>query len=247
MILYPAIDLMDGKAVRLRQGARHEVTVYGDPEALAAHFRDSGATWLHLVDLDAAFDGSTRCLPLIERIVHTFRGNVELGGGLRSAEDIRLRMEAGVTCAIIGSAAVRNPELVVEAEETWPGRIVAGIDARQGMVAIHGWVETSRVRALDLALRMKEARIRRIIYTDVARDGMMQGPNLEETRALVQGTGMQIVASGGIASLEDIRNAGRAGCSGVILGRAYYEGAVSLEDALLAVKEFDYGVSGTDP
>ena len=143
MILYPAIDLLDGRAVRLRQGRREDVTDFGDPVTLARRWREKGAQWLHLVDLEAAFDGQSRQLPLLERIVAAFGGPVELGGGLRSMEDIRLRMEAGVRRCIIGTAAAENPDLVREACERWPGRIAVGIDGKNGRVALRGWVATA--------------------------------------------------------------------------------------------------------
>ena len=232
MILYPAIDLMDGKAVRLRKGVRGEKTVYGDPLEFVRQFRDAGAAWLHLVDLDAAFDGSTRCLPLIEKIVETFGGNVELGGGLRTMEDVRQRMDAGVQCAILGSVCVKNPDLVRQACAAYPDRIVAGVDARDGMVAVHGWVEKSDVDAVTLARAMKELGVRRVIYTDVSRDGMMQGPNLDSSLWLFRETGLDIVVSGGISSLQDLKRVKESGLNGAILGRAFYDGAVDIAEAL---------------
>ncbi|MBR4080558.1 MAG: 1-(5-phosphoribosyl)-5-((5-phosphoribosylamino)methylideneamino)imidazole-4-carboxamide isomerase, partial [Clostridia bacterium] len=143
MILYPAIDMLGGKAVRLRQGKRGDVTVFGDPAALAAQWRDKGAQWLHLVDLDAAFDGVSTALPVIREVVHTFGGPVELGGGIRTMRDIELRVEAGVRRCILGTAAAENPALVAEACRAFPGRIAVGIDARDGFVALRGWVESS--------------------------------------------------------------------------------------------------------
>ncbi len=237
MILYPAIDLMNGQAVRLRKGKRDEVTVYGDPVEIARALRDQGAQWLHLVDLEAAFDGETRALPLIERIVRTFEGPVELGGGIRTAEAVRARMDLGVRCCILGTAACEQPELLEELCAAWPGRIAAGIDAKDGMVALRGWVETAPVTAVDLALRMKRAGVCRVIYTDVSRDGMMQGPNIPATRALVEATGMPVTGSGGVSSLIDLRELKKAGCAGAILGKAMYEKAFTLAEALEAVKE----------
>ncbi|MBQ6564518.1 MAG: 1-(5-phosphoribosyl)-5-[Clostridia bacterium] len=232
MILYPAIDLMDGKAVRLRQGRRDAVTVFGDPVDMAKQWRDLGAQWLHVVDLDAAFDGSTKALLLLEKMAAAFQGSVELGGGLRSVEDIRLRMEAGIRVCIIGSAACEHPSVVEEACAQWPNRIVVGIDAKNGMAAVHGWVETTEKRAVNLALEMKKLGVERIIYTDVSKDGMMQGPNLPEVSTMVRETGMQITGSGGVSCMKDILNLQEAGCEGVILGRALYEGAVDLAEAL---------------
>ena len=237
MILYPAIDLLGGKAVRLRKGKRDDVTVYGDPVEIAKSLRGQGAQWLHLVDLEAAFEGETKALPLIERIVRAFDGPVELGGGIRTAEAVRRRMELGITCCILGTAAYENPELLGALCREWPGRIAAGIDAKNGLVALRGWVETAEVTAVDLALKMKEKGVCRIIYTDVSRDGMMQGPNIPATRALVEATGMPVTGSGGVSSLDDLRELKKAGCAGAILGKAMYEKAFTLAEALEAVKE----------
>ena len=236
MQLYPAIDLLNGQAVRLRQGKKEDVTVYGDPIELAHKWRSLGGTWLHLVDLGAAFDGATRDLPLIRRIVEAFEGPVELGGGLRTLEDIALRMEAGVTRCIIGSAAVDHPELVQEACQRWPGRIAAGIDAKNGLVATHGWVDVSRITATDLALQMKVFGVDTVIYTDGSRDGMLQGPNVPATRALVEATGMKITGSGGVSSIRDLLELKEAGCAGAILGKALYDGAFTLPEALDAIR-----------
>ncbi|MBP3637866.1 MAG: 1-(5-phosphoribosyl)-5-[(5-phosphoribosylamino)methylideneamino]imidazole-4-carboxamide isomerase [Clostridia bacterium] len=232
MILYPAIDLLDGQAVRLRQGKRDDVTVYGDPVELARKWRSKGAQWLHLVDLGAAFDGQTKHLPLLRDIVAAFGGPVELGGGLRTMEDIRLRMEAGVQRCIIGTAAAENPELVREACAAYPGRIAVGIDAKNGKVALRGWVATADMTAAELALQMKALGVTTIIYTDISRDGMMQGPNVEATRKLVEETGMEIIGSGGVSCLKDLSDFCAAGCAGAILGKALYENAFTLEDAL---------------
>ena len=236
MILYPAIDLLDGRAVRLRQGRREDVTDFGDPVALARRWREKGAQWLHLVDLEAAFDGQSRQLPLLERIVAAFDGPVELGGGLRTMEDIRLRMEAGVQRCIIGTAAAENPGLVRNACETWPGRIAVGIDAKNGRVALRGWVTTAELTAAELALQMKDAGVTTVIYTDVSRDGMMQGPNVPATRVLIAQTGMEVIGSGGVSSLRDVAALREAGCAGAILGRALYENAFTLEEALESVR-----------
>ena len=236
MILYPAIDLLDGRAVRLRQGRREDVTDFGDPVELARRWRAKGAQWLHLVDLEAAFEGKTRQLPLPERIVEAFGGPVELGGGLRTMEDVRLRMEAGVQRCIIGTAAAETPALVREACGAYPGRIAVGIDAKDGRVALRGWVATASLTAAELALQMKEMGVTTVIYTDVSRDGMMQGPNVPATRTLIEQTGMEIIGSGGVSSLQDISALRQAGCAGVILGRALYESTFTMEEALECVR-----------
>ena len=237
MILYPAIDMLGGRAVRLRQGKRDDVTDFGDPAELAARWRASGAQWLHLVDLDAAFDGVTSALPVIRQVVRNFAGPVELGGGIRSMADVALRIEAGVSRCIIGTAAAENPALVAEACRAFPGKIAVGIDAKNGVVATRGWVASAGMTAVDLALRMRDAGVTTVIYTDVSRDGMMQGPNVAQTAALIRATGMEIIGSGGVSSLADVAALRDAGCAGAILGRALYEKAFTLEEALDAVKE----------
>ena len=237
MILYPAIDMLDGKAVRLRQGKRDDVTVYGDPVEMSAKWRTKGAEWLHLVDLTAAFEGKTAHLPLIREVVAAFDGQVELGGGLRTMQDIELRVKAGVKRCIIGTAAAENPELVRQAAREFPGCIAVGIDAKNGLVATRGWVETSTLTAVELALRMRDMGVKDVIYTDVSRDGMMQGPNVDATRRLIEQTGMDIIGSGGVSCLTDLGNLKAAGCAGAILGRAMYEGAFTLEEALAYNKE----------
>lgn len=237
MIIYPAIDLMNGHAVRLRRGVREDVTVYGDPVAIAARLREGGAGWLHLVDLEAAFDGKTKALPLIADIVRAFGGPVELGGGLRSLADLEARFAVGVSRCILGTAALENPGLVAEACARWPGRIAAGIDAKDGRVALRGWVETADVTASELALRLKDQGVTTVIYTDISRDGMLTGPNVAATRALVEATGMDVTASGGVSCAEDLRALKKAGCAGAILGKAMYEGKLTLADALACVRE----------
>ena len=237
MELYPAIDLMGGQAVRLRKGVRTDVTVYGDPVEIARDLRGRGARWLHLVDLEAAFDGATRALPLIGEIVRAFGGPVELGGGLRSLDDLAARFDLGVSRCILGTAACENPALVEAACARWPGQIAVGIDAKDGLVATRGWVETTRLTAVELGLRVKEAGVETVIYTDVSRDGMMAGPNTAATAALIRETGLRVTGSGGVSSLDDLRALRDAGCAGAILGKALYEKAFTLEEALALEKE----------
>ena len=237
MIVYAAIDMLDGQAVRLRQGKRDDVTVFGNPVELAQKWRAKGAEWLHLVDLTAAFEGKTAHLPLIHEVVAAFNGQVELGGGLRTMQDIELRVKAGVKRCIIGTAAAENPDLVRQAAREFPGCIAVGIDAKNGLVATRGWVETSTLTAVELALRMRDMGVKDVIYTDVSRDGMMQGPNVDATRRLIEATGMDVIGSGGVSCLDDLRALRDAGCAGAILGRAMYEGAFTLEEALAYNKE----------
>ncbi len=236
MLIYPAIDMLDGRAVRLRQGRRNDATVFGHPVTLAAQWHAQGAEWLHLVDLTAAFEGKTAHLPLIREVIAAFGGQVELGGGLRTMQDIALRIEAGVTRCIIGTAAIEKPELVAEACREFPGRIAVGLDAKDGLVATRGWVETSSLTAVDTAKSLRDVGIDTIIYTDISRDGMMQGPNINATRRLINETGLSIIGSGGVSSIEDLLALRSIGCAGAILGRAMYEGAVTVQDAIQAVK-----------
>lgn len=241
MQLYPAIDMLDGNAVRLRQGRRNDVTIFGNPVDLAAKWREQGATYLHLVDLTAAFDGQTKHLPLIREVIRAFGGNVELGGGLRTMADIALRIEAGVTRCIIGTAAIEKPELVKEACRAFPGQIAVGLDAKDGFVATRGWVETSALTAAEVALRMRDMGVSTLIYTDISRDGMMQGPNFAATQRLIDKTQMDIIGSGGVSSIDDLLKLQEIGCAGAILGRAMYEGAFTVPDALEAIQTANKG------
>ncbi len=241
MQLYPAIDMLDGNAVRLRQGRRDDVTIFGNPVDLAAKWREQGATYLHLVDLTAAFDGQTKHLPLIREVIRAFGGNVELGGGLRTMADIALRIEAGVTRCIIGTAAIEKPDLVKEACRAFPGQIAVGLDAKDGFVATRGWVETSALTAAEVALRMRDMGVSTLIYTDISRDGMMQGPNFAATQRLIDKTQMDIIGSGGVSSISDLLKLQEIGCAGAILGRAMYEGAFTVPDALEAIQTADKG------
>lgn len=241
MQLYPAIDMLDGNAVRLRQGRRDDVTIFGNPVDLAAKWREQGATYLHLVDLTAAFDGQTKHLPLIRELIRAFGGNVELGGGLRTMADIALRIEAGVTRCIIGTAAIEHPALVKEACRAFPGQIAVGLDAKDGFVATRGWVETSALTAAEVALRMRDMGVSTLIYTDISRDGMMQGPNFAATQRLIDKTQMDIIGSGGVSSISDLLKLQEIGCAGAILGRAMYEGAFTVPDALEAIQTADKG------
>ena len=236
MDLYPAIDIRHGRVVRLSQGEPTRQTVYGDdPVAVADHFAEQGAEWIHVVDLDRAF-GDGENLALVRRIVARagWRVKVQLGGGLRSVEQVRAGLEQGVSRVVVGTAAALDPALVpaVLAAEG-AERIAVGIDARDGQVAIRGWTETANLTAEALARRVTADGVRTIIYTDVARDGMLAGPDLEGARRLQQG-GASVIVSGGVAGVADIRAARNAGLSGVIVGRALYEGRFGLVEALEA-------------
>jgi phosphoribosylformimino-5-aminoimidazole carboxamide ribotide isomerase len=234
--LYPAIDIRHGRVVRLGQGEATRQTVYGnDPVAVAERFAEQGAEWIHVVDLDRAF-GDGENLALVRRIVARagWRVKVQLGGGLRSPEQVKAGLEQGVSRVVVGTAAALDPALVpaVLAAEG-AERIAVGIDARDGQVAVRGWTETSNLSADALARRVTADGARTIIYTDVARDGMLGGPDLEGARRLQQG-GVSVIASGGVAGIEDIRAVRDAGLAGVIVGRALYEGRFGLAEALEA-------------
>ena len=234
--LFPAIDLRHGRVVRLSQGEATRQTVYGeDPVEVAERFADEGAAWIHLVDLDRAF-GDGENLALVRRIVARVGGRVrvQLGGGLRTVALAREGLEQGVTRAVIGTAAAIDPALVPEAVAALGAeRIVVGIDARAGRVAIRGWTETSDLTAERLARRVAGEGVRTVVYTDVARDGMLTGPDLDGARRL-QDAGLSIIASGGVAGAGDIRAAREAGLAGAIVGRALYEGRLTLAEALAA-------------
>lgn len=233
MILYPAIDIMNGRAVRLRQGKRDQVTDYGSPVEMASIWKNKGAKWLHVVDLDAAFDGSSKSMALLHEVVDVFDGRVEIGGGIRNMDDLDIRMQnLGVSRAVIGTAAAEDPDFVAKACRKYPGKIAVGIDSRDGMATTRGWVQSAGIRAVDLALQMKDVGVTTIIYTDISRDGMMMGPNIINIRNMVQETGLDVIASGGISSLNDIHEMADIGCAGVIMGRSLYEHRFRLEDAI---------------
>ena len=236
MIVYPAIDLKDGNCVRLVRGEMASATVFNeDPAAQARAFTAAGAAWIHVVDLDGAFAGKPRNAAAVESIVQTTRANVQLGGGIRDQATIEAWLGKGVARVVLGTAAVKNPNLVREACRRWPGRVALGIDARGGKVAVEGWAETSSVAALDLARRFEDAGAAAIVYTDIERDGVLQGVNVEATAALARALKTPVIASGGIASLDDLaglRAHEKDGVAGAIVGRALYDGRVDLKSAL---------------
>jgi phosphoribosylformimino-5-aminoimidazole carboxamide ribotide isomerase len=236
MIVYPAIDLRKGRCVRLQQGDAAAETVFADDPADAARrWASEGAEWLHVVNLDGAL-GETGAANLIalRRILAAVGLPVQFGGGLRSLEDIAALLELGVTRVVLGTVAVREPEIVQSAIERFGSeRVAVGIDARAGLVAVQGWRDLSTVRAADLGLQMRVLGVERVIYTDIARDGMLTGVNVEATVALAQATGLGVIASGGVASLEDlVRLRATGSIEGVIIGQALYTGAVSLPEAI---------------
>lgn len=237
--IYPAIDLRRGQVVRLQQGRADAQTTYGDdPVAVARDFAAQGATWLHVVNLDGAFGEASVNNEKLAEICGAVQIPVEFGGGLRTRTDVEDALGRGVARVILGTVALRNPQLVKELAGEFGDRIAVGIDAKDGMVAVEGWVETSEVTAGELATRMAEAGVRRFVYTDIARDGMEVGPDLEGAAAIAK-TGAAVIASGGVGSLDHIRAAARARQSveGVIVGKALYERRFTVREALDIVNE----------
>jgi phosphoribosylformimino-5-aminoimidazole carboxamide ribotide isomerase len=234
MLIIPAIDLKDGQCVRLKQGRMEDDTVFSDdPVATATHWVNEGARRLHLVDLNGAFAGTPIHKDVVEKIARVHPElPIQIGGGIRSLETIRHYLEAGVSFVIIGTKAVQDPAFVEQACREFAGHIIVGIDAKDGMVATDGWANVTSVRAVDLAKRFADAGVSSIVYTDIARDGMMQGVNIEQTVALAAGCGLPVIASGGVTNLDDIRGLkGQAGILGAITGRAIYEGTINLREA----------------
>lgn len=240
MIVIPAIDLKEGKCVRLEQGLMEKDTVFCDnPADQAREWERQGAELLHIVDLDGAFAGEPKNRASIEAIVKAIAIPTQLGGGIRDIPTIEAYLSLGIGRVILGTAAQRNPELVEEACRLFPGRIVVGIDAKNGMVAVQGWAEVTGVTAVDLARRFEGYGVAAIIYTDIARDGMMQGPNIEATGALAEAISIPVIASGGVSSLEDIENLiaiEASGIAGAITGKAVYTGAINLAEAVALTK-----------
>ena len=240
LTLYPAIDLRDGECVRLRRGAMDQATVYSsDPAGQARAWQDAGFAWLHVVDLNGAFAGRPVNAAAVAAILGAVTIPVQLGGGIRDMAGIEGWLAAGVRRVILGSAAVKNPTLVRQACRAFPGRIVVGIDARDGSVATDGWAETSSVRAIDLALSFEDAGVAAIIYTDIGRDGMLSGLNLEQTVALGSSVATPVIASGGVGGVRDLvelrQVAAGTRIEGVVVGRALYDGRIDPADALISL------------
>ena len=240
MIEIPAIDLKEGKCVRLEQGLMEKDTVFNDnPGAQARAWQDKGAELLHIVDLDGAFAGQPKNREAIEAILKAITIPAQLGGGIRDIATIEAYLSLGLSRVIIGTAAQRNPELVREACAKFPGQIVVGIDAKNGMVAVQGWAELTDITAVELAQKFENFGVAALIYTDIARDGMLMGPNLEATRMLAEAVSIPVIASGGVSTLKDIQNLMAIesyGVSGVITGKAVYTGAISLSEAIAITK-----------
>lgn len=234
MQLYPAIDMKNGQCVRLRQGAFKDITIYSDaPEKVAAHWQEKGASFLHLVDLDGALAGYSVNEEVIRRIADTVSIPIEIGGGIRSKEAVERMLDLGVRRVIIGTKAAEHPEFLRDMVRTFGEEaIVAGVDAKDGMVAVEGWEKVSSLTASDLCLTMKEYGVRHIVYTDISRDGMLSGPNVEATRKITEETGLDIIASGGVSCMEDLKCLHEAGIRGAIIGKALYENRIDLAEAV---------------
>ncbi len=237
MIIYPAIDIKDGKCVRLVQGRFSDVTVYSDnPVDMALKWEKLGAQYLHTVDLDGARDGEPRNIATISEIAVKLGIPVQVGGGIRTIETIEIVLSKGIQRVILGTSAVKNPELVKKALKDFGDSIVIGIDAMNGMVAIEGWEKASEFTAVEFAKRMEDLGAKTIIYTDISRDGMLKGPNLKAMEEMVKAVNIDVIASGGVGKLEDIKNLKDIGMPGVIVGKALYTGDVDLAEALKIAK-----------
>lgn len=242
MLLFPAIDLKEGKAVRLLQGRMEDSTVYADnPVEVAKDFESQGAEYLHVVDLNGAFTGEPVNDETIRKIVGSVSLKVQVGGGIRSMERITELLELGVERVILGTIAVKNPGLVAEAARKYGKRVIVGIDAKDGLVAVQGWAETTEMLAIDLGKAMKTVGIESVVFTDISRDGMLQGPNIKSTVQMAQETGLSVIASGGISTLADLKNLQLESLKGVsiegaITGKALYSGAFTLKEALEAAR-----------
>jgi phosphoribosylformimino-5-aminoimidazole carboxamide ribotide isomerase len=240
MILYPAIDLKNGQCVRLKQGDMGQATVFNDdPGAQALAFQQQGFSWLHVVDLDGAFAGKPMNAAAVDAILSKTSNPVQLGGGIRTLGTVEAWLEKGIARVIIGTAAVRDPEFVKAAARQFPGKVAVGIDARDGFVAVEGWAETSALSSLDLARRFEDAGVAAIIYTDIGRDGMLKGLDMEGTRALAKALSIPVIASGGLAGMADIEDLllpENLSIAGAISGRALYDGRLDPAAALARIK-----------
>ena len=242
MLIIPAIDLKGGKCVRLRQGRAEEMTVFSDdPVATGLRWQAAGARWLHLVDLDGAFSGSPQNLESIRRLRQALKIPIELGGGIRTLDTIRAYLDLGLDRLILGTVVLKDPDLAQRACADFPGRIAFGLDARDGLLAVEGWTETSRQSALEVAKSLEPLKPAALIYTDIARDGVKRGVNLAATRALAEAVDLPVIASGGVSTLADIEALlplEAVGVVGVITGRALYDGSLDLGAAIkLAQKD----------
>lgn len=237
MILLPAIDIKDGRCVRLYQGDYNQVTTYGnDPVEMALRWQNAGASWLHVVDLDGAAQGQPLIVDLIKRIRAATTLHIEVGGGMRALDHIEQVLATGIDRVILGTVAITDRGLLQEAVARWRERIVVGIDARDGQVAISGWRETSQVRAVTLARELSEQGVQRFVYTDIARDGVLGGPNIKALVEMQQASSSALIASGGVGSLADLHALAQTGVEGAIVGKAIYTGDVDLARAIQEIE-----------
>jgi phosphoribosylformimino-5-aminoimidazole carboxamide ribotide isomerase len=236
MIIYPAIDILGGRAVRLKQGRKEDATVYGDPVEMAARWVEKGAGWLHVVDLDGAFEGQPKNLAVLRQMTAAVpEVKIQVGGGIRSMPIVESLLDAGVQRVVLGTAAVQDHVFVKEVHSEHPRNVAIGIDARDGRVRVSGWTEDSRVGAIDLARRLQDIGVRLVIYTDISKDGVLEGPNVDATREMLESTDLSVIASGGVSSMADVRRLAEIDhprLDGVIIGKALYEGRIQIEEAL---------------
>lgn len=238
MLLFPAIDLKEGKAVRLLQGRMEDTTVYADnPVEVAVGFEKQGAEYLHMVDLNGAFTGKPVNDEAIRKVVQSVSVKVQVGGGIRTIERVKELLELGVERVILGTVAVKQPKLVEEAVRRYGEHVIVGIDAKNGLVAVQGWAETTEMKAVELGVAMKAIGVQSVVFTDISRDGMLQGPNIESTVQMAEKTGLSVIASGGISTLQDLQHLQAEAQKGIaiegaITGKALYSGAFTLKEAL---------------
>ncbi len=236
MIIIPAVDIKNGRCVRLFQGRMDSETIFSnDPVAMAKRWQEDGAEIIHVIDLDGAFEKYPQNLDSIKSIVESIHVPVQLGGGIRNMDTIKSYIGIGIKRVIIGTEAINNPQLVKDACKEFPDQIVVGIDARNGFVAIEGWTQTTQIKAVDLARKFEDCGVTAINFTDIYRDGMQTGPNIVETRRLAEAVSIPVIASGGVSTIEDVKNLlplEEAGVIGVITGRALYSGTLNLKEAI---------------
>ena len=236
MKIYPAIDILGGKVVRLKQGRKAEATVYGDPVEMATKWVSRGAEWLHVVDLDGAFLGKLKNIDLLREMAAAVpQAKIQAGGGIRSMTVIETLLDAGIQRVVLGTAAVQDINFVKQAVTEQPHNVAVGIDALEGNVQVAGWTENANIRAIALAKRLDDIGARLVIYTDISRDGVLEGPNVEGTREILESTELSVIASGGVSSIEDVRHLAELDhwrLDGVIIGKALYEGRIEIEEAL---------------
>ncbi len=240
MIIIPAVDIKNGRCVRLLQGRKDEETVFSnDPVRMARKWDDEGAELIHVIDLDGAFEKSPQNMNSIKKIIESVKAGVQVGGGIMDKKTIRMFIDLGAKRVIIGTEAIKNPKLVKDACKEFPGRIVVGIDARNGMVAIEGWTETTKIKAVDLAKQFEDCGVAAINFTDIYRDGMQTGPNIKETMIIAESVSIPVVASGGVSTIEDIKKLiqlEKFGVTGIITGRALYSKNLNLKEAIELTK-----------